>query len=589
MKKLLVCLSLLAFAAGCSTSGKEPIMMGGDQGGKDALVDQIAESDVIANDLTQPPEETVEVSCLVCKAVECGLVDDCDCGGCEEGFTCFENTCVVVPEPCAEICMELACGEVDDCNCGECQDGAECLDGVCIETCGPVCEDPDSGDPYQCGDDGCDGSCGECADYQTCEEHLCVGDPPLSCDEMCAAESMACGDLSDDCNCGACGKDEVCTDGLCQDAPPDCDEVCDGKECGTIDGCDCGVCAGDEECNEESMCQCLPQCDGKECGPDGCGSICGECSYGECTGSQCVCTPTCAGKSCGSNGCGGSCGSCPNSEICAWIGQCLASCTPNTVLFSNTAEKLNSMFMALTGMTGNGLDVDGNPSTCAPWGKCENGIDNSMGTLFDSIGAFVDINAQLEQGVNSGSIILIAELAGYNPNALPFSVNMYIGDAVMPKNQCNFQTQTCDYQVEGDAINWNTCMPMVTFDNAKVVNNVLTAGGLGYMFDFVLPFFSGQPLLMPLYNARIQATVQLANGQMKLIDGVIAGAVKKEILVDAVEDLPDQGLPVSKDMIKNLLNMLITHDIDTDGDGVKDAASMGIKFTAIAGNIVGVF
>ncbi|NOZ01502.1 MAG: hypothetical protein GXP54_06380, partial [Deltaproteobacteria bacterium] len=134
---------------------------------------------------------------------------------------------------------------------------------------------------------------------------------------------------------------------------------------------------------------CTPQCEGKECGPDGCGGVCGPCAncldgtcvwgcvgittegccVGEtlyfcnywnnaldtenCVGSPqcgwneadlryscgtdgaeepsgllpkpCSCQPTCDGKQCGPDGCGGSCGTCNSDQAC-YSGLC---CTPN--------------------------------------------------------------------------------------------------------------------------------------------------------------------------------------------------------------------------------------------------------------------
>ena len=80
----------------------------------------------------------------------------------------------------------------------------------------------------------------------------------------------------------------------------------------------------------------------------------------------------------------------------------------------------------------------------------------------------------------------------------------------------------------------------------------------------------------------------MVNGTMNLSEGVIGGAIDKQLLLDDADDLPEGGLPVSKDMIKSLVNMLIANDVDTDGDGKEDKASVGIKFTTIPGAISGV-
>jgi hypothetical protein len=55
----------------------------------------------------------------------------------------------------------------------------------------------------------------------------------------------------------------------------------------------------------------------KTCGPDNCGSTCGECSDQElCFDGYCRCVPQCDGKACGADGCGGSCGDCGGGRNC---------------------------------------------------------------------------------------------------------------------------------------------------------------------------------------------------------------------------------------------------------------------------------
>ncbi len=97
-------------------------------------------------------------------------------------------------------------------------------------------------------------------------------------------------------------------------------------------------------------------CAGKECGPDGCGVVCGACGngfacvLGQCLSlsacgdgicsvgedysgcpADCTCVPACLGKECGDDGCGGSCGGCGASEVCNQnLGLCEAdSCWPD--------------------------------------------------------------------------------------------------------------------------------------------------------------------------------------------------------------------------------------------------------------------
>jgi hypothetical protein len=45
---------------------------------------------------------------------------------------------------------------------------------------------------------------------------------------------------------------------------------------------------------------------------------------------------------------------------------------------------------------------------------------------------------------------------------------------------------------------------------------------------------------------------------------------------------------VDKELVKTMVNMLVQNDVDSDGDGSLDAASIGLPFTALQGQIVGV-
>lgn len=58
--------------------------------------------------------------------------------------------------------------------------------------------------------------------------------------------------------------------------------------------------------------ECVLLCDDKECGPDSCGGLCGECAQGYACDpmGHCLCQPDCEGKECGPNGCGAQCGLC---------------------------------------------------------------------------------------------------------------------------------------------------------------------------------------------------------------------------------------------------------------------------------------
>ena len=127
------------------------------------------------------------------------------------------------------------------------------------------------------------------------------------------------------------------TPDLASDTPPDtCSPQCDDKECGP-DGCGgvCGICPEVAPiCTDQGKCalDCVPDCAGpdgpKQCGPDGCQGSCGEC-FGQdaCVDGACVCQPACDGKDCGLDGCGGVCGECIGDQVACIQGHCL--CQPD--------------------------------------------------------------------------------------------------------------------------------------------------------------------------------------------------------------------------------------------------------------------
>ena len=112
----------------------------------------------------------------------------------------------------------------------------------------------------------------------------------------------------------------VCMNGICVDISKDCD---DGDDC-TSDKCDeqTGNCVHEPILTPEC---CQPNCVGKECGTDGCGGVCGECSENEaCTAAAVCCHPECDSMECGPDSCGGNCGQCNPGQVC-YIGECLNS------------------------------------------------------------------------------------------------------------------------------------------------------------------------------------------------------------------------------------------------------------------------
>lgn len=126
-----------------------------------------------------------------------------------------------------------------------CTVDVETVAGLC-PACTPDCTGK------ECGSDGCGGTCGVCPDGIGCEDNACKNIDPclnLNCDD---------GD--------ACTNDQCVVDGTNNKAS--CQNTFDDLLCPEI---------------------CTPQCNGRECGPDGCGGVCGICVSGQgCDGGICV-------------------------------------------------------------------------------------------------------------------------------------------------------------------------------------------------------------------------------------------------------------------------------------------------------------
>ena len=277
--------------------------------------------------------------CLWEWSYDCVWLCQESCGGCSE----------CVPNCDGAVCGSDGCGG----SCGECPDGYGCSDGECCEQ---AC------DGKVCGPDGCGGDCGVCPSGAIC-------DALFQCEQMhgChTTETPGCGGCAcEDC---VCVKDPYCCDivwdllcvGICDEecggcGPYVCDPFCEGAECGS-DGCggSCGDCSAGDVCHDGQCC--TPDCGGGCGGPDGCGGDCGPamCGLGSyCEAGECIslCADECGGHECGTGRCGGPCGmngaGCPQWHQACIQGTCyndcagispLAGCCDGSTTFQCTAS-----------------------------------------------------------------------------------------------------------------------------------------------------------------------------------------------------------------------------------------------------------
>ncbi|MBI4975290.1 peptidoglycan DD-metalloendopeptidase family protein [Candidatus Peregrinibacteria bacterium] len=104
-------------------------------------------------------------------------------------------------------------------------------------------------------------------------------------------------------------------------------EIIDGKKVTSQKAVATGVILLPQQSYDSCKLDCTPKCSGKQCGLDGCGGLCGQCtSSDKCIDGKCVsgCVPNCNAKQCGTDGCGGSCGICEIYSFCQEsIGKCM--------------------------------------------------------------------------------------------------------------------------------------------------------------------------------------------------------------------------------------------------------------------------
>lgn len=271
---------------------------------------------------------------------------------------------------------------------------------------------------------------------------------------------------------------------------------------------------------------------------------------------------------------------------------CYESCTDESVSFAEDVQKVNYMALGKGGYEGEALNIDEDPDTCAPQGDCENGYDNQLSGLLQQVSAWVNPDEELANALDEGKLILLSEAVNLDVNGEEFTINMYAGEPVADKEACDYQTEKCQYCVRPEALDVaSNCKPLIFFDNAKIENGVLSAGGKDSIFVLTIPISEGISLQVSAVMAQFRGDVTLDGDKIvKVENGVLGAAIPKEAMMEAIDNLPPdvvEELPVDIDTIKGILDMFIQNDVDVDGDGEPDAASIGIKFASIEGTIVG--
>jgi formylglycine-generating enzyme required for sulfatase activity len=316
--------------------------------------------------------------CVVCIGDEdcpeektCGADHEChEQYVCESDLDCklYGLICDKVAAVCVECLSKVDCPDNQFCfetYCLEdfCTDGEDKCDGNQVLTCpdgggwtvkqicgeSQYCEEASCQDGCESGAIWCDGDVykvcaadGKSVQYEedcAAQDQHCFGGSCI--DTICAAESTFCvdGDTAAACandgmsfNEADCPAEHFCEEGSCKAwvCEPDVAQ-CEGSVATMCNGLGSGYsaevnCEANEMACVDGVCSaCAQDCAGKDCGDDGCGGSCGNCSeYEGCEAGHCV--PNCGNGTCaeeegeGCETCPDDCGPCP--------GLCNPACIP---------------------------------------------------------------------------------------------------------------------------------------------------------------------------------------------------------------------------------------------------------------------
>jgi hypothetical protein len=89
-----------------------------------------------------------------------------------------------------------------------------------------------------------------------------------------------------------------------------------------------------------------------------------------------------------------------------------------------------------------------------------------------------------------------------------------------------------------------------------------------------------------MHRCGLEARVEGEADSMVWVDGVLGGAIRLADIDAWVDSLPPTlELPVSNQLMKNLLSTWILPDIDTGMEGILDAASVGLVFSTLSAHV----
>jgi hypothetical protein len=225
------------------------------------------------------------------------------------------------------------------------------------------------------------------------------------------------------------------------------------------------------------------------------------------------------------------------------------------------------MRLGTSGQPGEGLDLDKNAGTCQPASDCTAGIDNAFGPLA------ILVNNPIQDAVSQGDLIFLFELGTMVPG--PTRLAVHTGNA---SGTCG--APPCTFQVELAGFHPESCQALYEIGATWTGATLKTSGATGDI-PFQLPLGGGSALELTLRGAQLQAQATSSGTTLTQLEGILAGAVAKGELLSAIAKVPPALLPADPALIASLIEGVIVADVDADGDGLKESASVALLITAV--------
>ena len=278
--------------------------------------------------------------------------------------------------------------------------------------------------------------------------------------------------------------------------------------------------------------------------------------------------------------CGGPCGT---GEICDTVtDKCVkptCSLPEATALTGNTNINKISKLALLDEKNGCDLDDDAVPN-------------NVLGKI---VGLYAQVNDTIGGAVKDGSIVILLAPDKFASDGTEFTCDLLLGDIDPSTKDCDATKDgACKYTVGKSSYDQlsastGTCPALVTFDPVSVKDGKLKAGGDKQNFDLNLPVV-GINLKLRISRAQLSGDQSDATAWKSTTNGMLCGVLAEDDLNAAIDAVPDELLAETgfdKATIKGLISSLLKPDIDTDGDGTKDAISVGLSLETIHAEVTG--